>query len=81
VRDALEASQELSPVYRRLLTMALEEWQLLDRQILRLDQEVAELLRPVSWSNTPSVRRLLVLRRTDEERERDLRWRLGRLRS
>ena len=26
--------------------MALEEWQLLDRQILCLDQEVAELLRP-----------------------------------
>ena len=46
LRDALEASQELSPVYRRLLQMALEELQLLDRQILRLDQEIAELLRP-----------------------------------
>ena len=32
LRDALEASQELSRVYRRLLQMALEEWQLLDRQ-------------------------------------------------
>ena len=38
LRDALEASQELSPVSRRLLQMALEEWQLLDRQILCLDQ-------------------------------------------
>src|SRR6516164_6669810 len=46
LRDALEASQELSPVSRRLLQMALEEWQLLDRQILRLDQEIAERLRP-----------------------------------
>src|SRR6516225_8098896 len=46
LRDALAASQELSPVYRRLLKMALEELQLLDRQILRLDQEIAERLRP-----------------------------------
>ena len=34
---------------------------------------------PLSWSKTPSVRPLLVLRGTDEERERDLRWRVGRL--
>ena len=33
----------------------------------------------LSWSKTPSVRPLLVLRGTDEERERDLRWRVGRL--
>ena len=46
MRDALEASQELSPVYRRLLPMALEELPLLDRHILRLDQEIAERLRP-----------------------------------
>ena len=46
LRDALEACQELSPVYRRLLKMALEELQLLDSQISRLDQEMAELLCP-----------------------------------
>jgi transposase len=46
LRDALEACQELSPVYRRLLKMMLEELQLLDGQISRLDQEMAELLRP-----------------------------------
>ena len=46
LRDALEACQELSPVYRRLLKMVLEELQLLDGQISRLDQEMAELLRP-----------------------------------
>jgi transposase len=45
LRDALEACQELSPVYRRLLKMALEELPLLDGQISRLDQEMAELLR------------------------------------
>jgi transposase len=46
LRDALEACQELSPVYRRLLKMALEELQLFDSQLSRLDQEMAELLRP-----------------------------------
>src|SRR4030095_12579015 len=46
LRDALEACQELSPVYRRLLRMALEELKLLDSQISRLDQEMAELLCP-----------------------------------
>src|SRR4030095_6069254 len=45
-RCALEACQELSPVYRRLLRMALEELKLLDSQISRLDQEMAELLCP-----------------------------------
>ena len=46
LRDALEACQELSPVYRRLLKMVLEELQLLDSQITRLDQAMAELLCP-----------------------------------
>jgi transposase len=46
LRDALEAGQELSPVYRRLLKMALKELPLLDSQISRLDQEMAELLCP-----------------------------------
>src|SRR5215471_19809588 len=46
LRDALEACQELSPVYRRLLKMALEELQLLDKQISQLDQEMADRLRP-----------------------------------
>jgi transposase len=44
--DALEACQKLSPVYRRLLKMALEELQLIETQIGHLDQEMAELLRP-----------------------------------
>ena len=46
LRDALEACQELSPVYRRLLKMVLEELQLLDSQVTRLDQAMAELLGP-----------------------------------
>jgi transposase len=44
LRDALEACQDLSPVYRRLLKMMLEELQLLDSQLSRLDQEMADLL-------------------------------------
>jgi transposase len=44
--DALAACQELSPVYRRLLKMVLEELHLLEKQIGQLDQEVADLLRP-----------------------------------
>jgi transposase len=46
LRDALGACQELNPVYRRLLKMALEELQLIEKQILQLDQEMADLLRP-----------------------------------
>jgi transposase len=42
--DALGASAELNPVYRRLLKMALEEFQLIDEQIGQLDQEMAGLL-------------------------------------
>jgi transposase len=46
LRDALGACQELNPVYRRLLKMALEELQLIESQIGQLDQEIADLLRP-----------------------------------
>jgi transposase len=44
--DALGACTELKPVYRRLLKMALEELHFLEQQIDRLDQEIANLLRP-----------------------------------
>jgi len=43
--DALGACTELNPVYRRLLKMALEQWQFLEWQIGQLDQETATLLR------------------------------------
>jgi transposase len=42
--DALGACTELNAVYRRLLGMALQELQLIDEQIGRLDQEMASLL-------------------------------------
>jgi transposase len=42
--DALSACTELNPVYRRLLKMALEELQLIEQQIGKLDQEMASLL-------------------------------------
>src|SRR2546426_209715 len=42
--DALGGCTELSPVYRRLLKMALEELRLIDEQIGQLDQEMANLL-------------------------------------
>jgi len=42
--DALGACTELNVVYRRLLGMALQELQLIDEQIGRLDQEMATLL-------------------------------------
>jgi transposase len=44
--DALGACQELNPVYRRLVKMALEELQRIETQISQLDQEMAALLRP-----------------------------------
>lgn len=44
--DALDASTDLKPVYRRLLQMALEQLQFLEQQISQLDQEIASLLRP-----------------------------------
>ena len=37
--DALGACQELNPVYRRLLAMALEELQLIEKQMGQLEQE------------------------------------------
>jgi transposase len=46
LRDALGACHELNPVYRRLLKAALEELELIEKEIGRLDQEMADLLRP-----------------------------------
>ncbi len=43
--DALGACTELNPVYRRLVKMALEELQLIEQQMGKLDQEIADLLR------------------------------------
>jgi transposase len=43
--DALGACRELNPVYRRLISMALEELRLIDEQISRLDRELAALLK------------------------------------
>ena len=42
--DALGASKDLNEVYRRLVKMALEELQLIERQMDQLDHEIAELL-------------------------------------
>jgi transposase len=44
--DALGACTDLNPVYRRLLKMALEQLQFLEKQISQLNQELASLLRP-----------------------------------
>jgi transposase len=44
LQDALGASRELSPVYRRLLKMALTDLELIEEQIGQLDQEIAGLL-------------------------------------
>ena len=44
--DALGACMDLNPVYRRLLKMMLEELQLIEEQIGKLDREMADLLRP-----------------------------------
>jgi transposase len=46
LRDALGACQDLNPVYRRLVRMAFDDLQLLERQIDQLDQELADLLAP-----------------------------------
>src|SRR5437867_596196 len=54
LRDALGACQELNPIHRRLVKMALEELQLLDQEIGQLDQEMAILLR----SHQDQVQRL-----------------------
>jgi transposase len=42
--DALGACAELTPIYRRLLKMFLEELQFNEQQICQLDQELASLL-------------------------------------
>jgi transposase len=42
--DALDACRDLIPVYRRLLNLALDDRQFLERQIGQLEQEVASLL-------------------------------------
>jgi transposase len=44
LQDALGASRELSPVYCRLLKMALTDLELIEEQIGQLDQEIAGLL-------------------------------------
>jgi transposase len=52
--DALGACTELNPVYRRLVSMALEELPLINEQIGRLDHEMAGLLK----SHQDAVERL-----------------------
>jgi transposase len=44
--DALDACQDLNPVYRRLVKMALEDLQLLEQHIDGVDQQLAMLLGP-----------------------------------
>jgi transposase len=44
--DALGACMDLNSVYRRLLKMMLEELRLIEEQIGKLDQEMADLLHP-----------------------------------
>ena len=46
LRDALGACRDLNPVYRRLIKAVLEELGLIDKHLSRLDQEMADLLRP-----------------------------------
>jgi len=43
--DALGASTDLHPVYRRLLTMALAELEVIEAHMKQLDEELAALLR------------------------------------
>lgn len=45
LRDALGACTDLHPVYRRLLTLTLDELDGLETQIRQLDEELAQLLR------------------------------------
>jgi transposase len=44
--DALEACAMLHPVYRRLLTLTLDELRLLEDHLRQLDQQMADLLAP-----------------------------------
>jgi len=52
--DALGACQELNPVYRRLVKAALEELELIEKQIRQIEQELADLFGP----HQDSVQRL-----------------------
>jgi hypothetical protein len=45
LRDALGASTELDPVYRRLLAMTLDELAVFEAHLRQLDEELARLLR------------------------------------
>jgi len=45
LRDALGACSQLHPVYRRLVRLALDDWQSIEQQMGQLDQEIASLLR------------------------------------
>ena len=45
LRDALGACTDLHPVYRRLLTLTLDELDALETQARQLDEELAQLLR------------------------------------
>jgi transposase len=45
LRDALGACTDLHPVYRRLLTLTLDELDVIERHIQQLDEELAQLLR------------------------------------
>jgi transposase len=55
--DALSASRDLHPMYRRLLAMMLEELRVIEAQLEALDQEMALLLR----SHQDAVQRLAVV--------------------
>ena len=44
--DALGACTELNPVYRRLIKMALEDLDSIEKRMVQLEQEMADLLRP-----------------------------------
>jgi transposase len=54
LRDALGVCEELHPVYRRLIQMALQESASIDIRIYQLEQEMADLLR----SHEDQVQRL-----------------------
>jgi transposase len=46
LQDALGVCQELNPIYRKLIRMALDEVASIDKRIDQLNQEMANLLRP-----------------------------------
>ena len=73
--DALGACTDLKPVYRRLLTMALEQLQFLEQQIGQLDREMASLLN----QHQDAVERLAERRRSSHDlvRETQVRFHLG----